>query len=68
MALLTWLGIWPLVSLVLWWLAPRLGTLPFLVRTALSTAIVVLAMTYLVMPRLARLAAPWLTAAAHPRA
>lgn len=66
MAFLTWLGIWPLVSLVLWWLAPRLATLPFLIRTALSTAIVVLAMTYVVMPWLARLAAPWLKPSARP--
>jgi antibiotic biosynthesis monooxygenase (ABM) superfamily enzyme len=60
MAILTWLGIWPLVSLVFWLVAPRLGTLPFLVRTALTTSLLVLAMTYLVMPWLARLAAPWL--------
>lgn len=60
MALLTWFGIWPLVSLVLWALTPRLGGLPFLVRTAPITALVVLPMTYLIMPWLARLARPWL--------
>ncbi len=60
MAALSWLGIWPLVSLALWGLAPGLAGLPFLARTALTSAVVVVLMTYLVMPRLARLAAPWL--------
>jgi antibiotic biosynthesis monooxygenase (ABM) superfamily enzyme len=60
MALLTWLGIWPLVTAALLWLAPRLSAVPLLARTAIITALLVLAMTYLVMPRLARLAAPWL--------
>jgi antibiotic biosynthesis monooxygenase (ABM) superfamily enzyme len=60
MALLTWLGIWPLVSLALWLLAPHLAGLPFLVQTALNSALLVLAMTYVVMPWLARLAESWL--------
>ena len=60
MALLTWLGIWPLVSLSLWLVAPHWAGLPFLLQTALNSALLVLAMTYLVMPRLARLAEPWL--------
>ena len=60
MALPTWVGIWPLVSLALLLLAPRLTRLPFLARTATITALLVLAMTYLVMPLLTRLAAPWL--------
>jgi antibiotic biosynthesis monooxygenase (ABM) superfamily enzyme len=60
MALLTWLGIWPLVTAALLWLAPRLSSMPLVARTAVITALLVLAMTYLVMPRLARLAAPWL--------
>jgi antibiotic biosynthesis monooxygenase (ABM) superfamily enzyme len=59
MAALTWLGICPLVSVLLRFLAPDLTTLPFLARTALITAAAVLAMTYLVMPRLVRLAALW---------
>lgn len=62
MALLTWSAIWPLVSLALWQLAPRLSDTPFLLRTGLTTALVVLAMTYVVMPRLTRLAAPLLLA------
>jgi antibiotic biosynthesis monooxygenase (ABM) superfamily enzyme len=60
MALLTWIGIWPLVSLVLFLLAPVLTGYPFLVRTALTSAVLVLVMTYAVMPLLARVASPWL--------
>lgn len=60
MAILTWIGIWPLVSIVLWFLAPHLSTLPFLLCTAVNTAVLVLAMTYLVMPWLARVADRWL--------
>jgi antibiotic biosynthesis monooxygenase (ABM) superfamily enzyme len=61
MAVLTWLGIWPLVSLSLYLLAPHLAGLPFLLQTAVNSALLVLAMTYLVMPGLVRIAAPWLT-------
>jgi antibiotic biosynthesis monooxygenase (ABM) superfamily enzyme len=60
MAFVTWVGIWPLVSLALWLLAPRLVALPFLLRTAALSALLVLAMTYVIMPQLAKLAAPWL--------
>jgi uncharacterized protein len=60
MALLTWVGIWPLVSLALLLLAPLLAGYPFLARTALTSALLVLTMTYLVMPLLARAASRWL--------
>ena len=60
MAFVTWLGIWPLVSLALWLLAPFLVALPFVLRTGALSALIVLTMTYLVMPRLAKLAEPWL--------
>jgi antibiotic biosynthesis monooxygenase (ABM) superfamily enzyme len=60
MAALTWIGIWPLVSITLWLVAPLYGDLPFLLRTALTSALLVCAMTYLVMPILARKAERWL--------
>jgi antibiotic biosynthesis monooxygenase (ABM) superfamily enzyme len=66
MAFVTWLGIWPLVSLSLWLLTPYLAMLPFLLRTGTLSALLVLAMTYVVMPRLVKLAAPWLRADAGP--
>jgi uncharacterized protein len=60
MALLTWLGIWPLVTIALKSLAPRLNSLPLVLRTAVITGLLMLTMTYLVMPILVRLAAPLL--------
>jgi uncharacterized protein len=60
MAVLTWTGIWPLVSIALWSLAPLNAHLPFLLRTALTSALLVGAMTYLVMPFLARMTSRWL--------
>ncbi|RBP06281.1 hypothetical protein DFR50_13259 [Roseiarcus fermentans] len=61
MTLATWLGIFPTASLVLWFVAPLLGFLPFLLRTALLTGLITFAMSYGVMPRLARWLRPWLT-------
>ena len=60
MALVSWLGIWPLVSLALWLLAPYLVVLPFLLQTGVLSALIILIMTYAVMPQLTKLAAPLL--------
>jgi uncharacterized protein len=65
MAFVTWLGIWPLVSLALWLLTPYLLVLPFLLRTAALSALIVLIMTYVVMPQLTKLAEPLLRADAE---
>jgi antibiotic biosynthesis monooxygenase (ABM) superfamily enzyme len=56
----SWLGIWPLVSLALWLLAPHLVVLPFLLQTGTLSALIILIMTYAVMPQLTKLAAPLL--------
>jgi uncharacterized protein len=66
MALVTWLGIWPTASLVLWLLAARLQDLglPFLVVTLVNTAVITVLMTWVVMPRLTRVARPFLSG--HP--
>jgi antibiotic biosynthesis monooxygenase (ABM) superfamily enzyme len=60
MAVVTWLGIFPTVSLFLWFVAPLLQALPFLLRTAILTALIVVTMTWLVMPRLTKLLRSWL--------
>jgi uncharacterized protein len=60
MAVVTWLGIWPVVSLALWLVAPYLVVLPFVLRTGTLSVLVVLTMTYVVMPQLVKLAEPWL--------
>lgn len=63
MALLSWVAAWPLVSLslvLLVLLAPHLAFLPVLGRTAVITAVMVSLVTWVVMPRLAKAAGPWL--------
>lgn len=60
MTLVSWMGIFPTVTLLLWLVSPLLASLPFLLRTALFTALVAIAMSYLVMPRLSRWMAWWL--------
>jgi uncharacterized protein len=60
MALLTWLGIWPTASAFLYFLGPYLEAWPYLARTAVVTGLVVLVMTYLLMPRLTAWLRTWL--------
>lgn len=61
MTVASWVGIFPTVSVILFFIAPYLESLPFLLRTAILTALVALAMTYVVMPQVTRLLKPWLT-------
>lgn len=63
MALVNWLALWPLVSALLAALGPLLEPFPFLVRTAAVTGLVVLLMTWVIMPRLSKWCAPWLSGA-----
>ena len=60
MAFITWLGIWPTVSFLLYFVAPQIDSLPFLAKTGFITCAVVLIMTYLVMPQLAKKFNHWL--------
>ncbi|MDX9716380.1 MAG: antibiotic biosynthesis monooxygenase [Thauera sp.] len=66
MAVVTWLGIFPTVSLVLWLIAPLLADWPFLLRNSVLTALIVATMTWVVMPRLSRLMRGWLTPQRRP--
>lgn len=63
MAVLTWLGVWPVSmgvsSLVVPWMPPAMPR--FLVSAVVAAGIVV-TLTWVVMPQLIRLARPWLHA------
>ncbi len=60
MTIVSWLGIFPTVALLLKLTHPLLEGIPFLPRTAIFTALVALMMSYVVMPRLSRWMAWWL--------
>jgi uncharacterized protein len=60
MALLTWLTIFPLITLVVVVLEPLLDGLALVPRLAVTTAVTVPIMTWLVMPRVTRLLRRWL--------
>jgi antibiotic biosynthesis monooxygenase (ABM) superfamily enzyme len=64
MAVVTWLAIFPLITLMSWAMGAaladfRLG-LPLIAHTFIATALLVPLMTYVVMPRMTRLFAGWL--------
>lgn len=62
MAVVTWMGIFPVVSFYLWLVSLWPGFLeqPFLPRTAVFTAVIVVTMTWVVMPRLTKVMRGWL--------
>jgi uncharacterized protein len=60
MALLTWITLFPLITLVVLALEPILEELTRVPRLALTTAVTVPIMTWLVMPRVTRLLHRWL--------
>jgi antibiotic biosynthesis monooxygenase (ABM) superfamily enzyme len=60
MAVVTWMGIFPLASLAVAFLFPLMTALPFIFRMMLLTALIVLAMHWIVMPRLLRWLSNWL--------
>lgn len=60
MAIVTWLGVWPTVFIVSQILAPYLKPLPSWASSAGVTLLVVLALTWIVMPFLTKVMRPWL--------
>lgn len=60
MAVVTELAIFPLLALLSVSVTPLLATTPLLLRLLVTSAVLVLAMTYLVMPAMARLFRRWL--------
>jgi hypothetical protein len=60
MALVTWAAIFPLITGVVVATAPLVGGLPLVARLAVTTAVTVPLMTWVVMPRMTRLLRRWL--------
>lgn len=57
---LTWLAIYPLITIILHLFGKYLNLLPLPIRTLLLTGVLVYLMTYWVMPRLMKLFRNWL--------
>jgi antibiotic biosynthesis monooxygenase (ABM) superfamily enzyme len=53
-ALVTWIGIFPLISLLLWVGGPYIATWPLVLRTLVISVTLVGLMTYVLMPRLTK--------------
>jgi uncharacterized protein len=60
MALVTWITIFPLITLIVALTGPLLDGLPVAVRLGITTAIAVPVMTWVLMPRVTRLLRSWL--------
>jgi antibiotic biosynthesis monooxygenase (ABM) superfamily enzyme len=60
MAIVTWVTIFPLITLVVVASAPLIGSLPLVARLAVTTLVTVSLMTWVVMPRVTRLLRGWL--------
>ncbi len=59
-AIVVWLAIYPLITLILWALGPYLAQIPLALRTLLLTVILVPTMVYALIPLWQRLLAKWL--------
>ncbi len=59
-AFVTWIGVFACVSILGYFLAPYLEDLPYLLRQAIMTGLVVILLAYVVMPKLTRLFYKWL--------
>jgi antibiotic biosynthesis monooxygenase (ABM) superfamily enzyme len=68
MAAVTWLAVYPLITAIFFFAQPLLIPLPLPIRTLVITAVMVPAMTYLIMPGMARAFRRWLYPASERRA
>jgi antibiotic biosynthesis monooxygenase (ABM) superfamily enzyme len=63
MALLTWAGAWAMITLILFALGPAMATWPLALRTLVISVLMVLTLTWVVIPTLTRVFAGWLAPA-----
>lgn len=59
-AFVTWIGVFVCASILGYFIGPLLAPLPFLLRQAIMTGLVVVLLAYIVMPRLTKLFYKWL--------
>jgi antibiotic biosynthesis monooxygenase (ABM) superfamily enzyme len=59
-SLLTWLAIYPVITLLLWLLGPSIAGLPLMVRTLILTVIMVPVMVFALVPALTATVGPLL--------
>lgn len=60
LALLTWLGAYPVITVILALLGPAIISWPLALRTFVLSVLMVITLTWLVMPGLTRALRPWL--------
>ena len=66
LALVTWIGVYPIITLLLAVLGPATAAWPLPLRTLLLTALMVPTLTWLVIPAMMRLFRGWLAPGAAP--
>lgn len=62
LAVLTWIGVYPIITLLLTILGPVTATWPLPLRTLVLTAVMVPTLTWVVIPALTRFFRAWLAA------
>jgi antibiotic biosynthesis monooxygenase (ABM) superfamily enzyme len=62
MALLTWVGAYSMITLILYLLGPLIADWPLLARTAVLSGLMVVTLTWAVLPTLTRIFRGWLAA------
>jgi antibiotic biosynthesis monooxygenase (ABM) superfamily enzyme len=65
-AVITWLAIYPALTVTLALLSPVLAPLPLFLRTLILTAVLVPIMVYVLVPAVHRLLAGWLSSGVSP--
>lgn len=63
LALISWAGAYGVITLILYLLGPTMAAWPLMLRTLLISVLMVMALTWIVLPTLTRLFRAWLLAA-----